>query len=119
MLVTHGELTFDEHLPGNHLYGADICMQARLGGRVCYAIDAYCHHNSEHGVELPEEFERCVRYFARKYADHLPVSTTCVRVTGDRPSRSAKLRGFAPRLQRRVVGILADLRAAISKGRQG
>jgi hypothetical protein len=77
LLITHGDFKFDEQFD-LHFYGADICMQAKLQGRKCYAINAYCHHNS--GLPLgyrSESFRECERRFRAKYIDHLPISTTC------------------------------------------
>lgn len=106
LLVTHGDLEFDELIPGNHFYGADICMQARLAGRKCYAIDAYCHHNSGLGQgELPDDFSGCQDYFAKKYRAYLPISTTCATVTDGaepglalKPSMRSTLRSRLARL---------------------
>lgn len=77
LLITHGDLQFDEQFD-LHFYGADICMQARLQGRKCYAISAYCHHNS--GLPLghrSQSFKDCEAKFRAKYIDHLPIATTC------------------------------------------
>lgn len=40
------ELRFDERLGGFHLYGADLCLQARMKGMHCYALDASVEHLS-------------------------------------------------------------------------
>jgi hypothetical protein len=77
LLITHGDFQFDEQFD-LHFYGADICMQAKLQGRKCYAINAYCHHNS--GLPLgyrSESFRNCEAKFRAKYIDHLPIVTTC------------------------------------------
>jgi len=39
-------LSFDETLPHFHFYGTDICMRAAEQGRQCYAISAFCVHNT-------------------------------------------------------------------------
>ncbi len=39
-------LSFDDGLPSFHLYGADICLQAQMGGMKSYIITAFCIHNS-------------------------------------------------------------------------
>lgn len=41
-----GDLRFDEELGGFHLYGADLCLQARQRGAKCYVIDACLEHLS-------------------------------------------------------------------------
>ncbi len=47
-------LQFDPAL-GFHMYGADICLQARERGLACVALGAVCHHNSR-SVGLPGAF---------------------------------------------------------------
>jgi Glycosyltransferase like family len=62
---------------GFHLYGADICLQARERGLAVVALGALCHHNSR-SVGLPEAFFRSAEVFARKWSHRLPVATPCV-----------------------------------------
>jgi Glycosyltransferase like family len=69
-------LRFDPDL-GFHLYGADICLQARERGLAVVALGALCHHNSR-SVGLPEAFYRSAEVFARKWQHRLPVATPCV-----------------------------------------
>lgn len=69
-------LKFDEDIPANHLYGADICLQAQSRGQKCYAIDAYCHHNSR-TRSLPADFHVAANYIKTKWETCLPVVTTC------------------------------------------
>ena len=80
LLITHGDIVFDENLP-LHFYGADICMQAKQQGRKCYAINAYCHHNSSlvRG-HRSESFYTCMDYFKNKWKHYLPIATTCTIV---------------------------------------
>jgi hypothetical protein len=56
-------LRFDPDL-GFHLFGADICLQARERG---LAVVALCDHNSR-SVGLPEAFYRSAAVFARKWS---------------------------------------------------
>jgi GT2 family glycosyltransferase len=72
-------LHFDERL-GFHFYGADICQQARERGWQAVAVDALCFHNSASGTDLPPDFFASGRVFARKYADRLPIATSCALV---------------------------------------
>jgi hypothetical protein len=51
MMRRFSDLSFDESLGGYHLYGADICLQARQKGRKCYAIDAPFKHLSAGNVD--------------------------------------------------------------------
>jgi hypothetical protein len=69
-------LSFDPEL-GFHLYGADLCLQARERGLAVVALEAPCRHNSRTGG-LPESFLPPARAFARKWAGRLPVATPCV-----------------------------------------
>jgi Glycosyltransferase like family len=69
-------LRFDPAL-GFHLYGADICFQAREQGLAVVAMAAPCHHNSR-SVGLPEAFFASAEVFARKWSHRLPVATPCV-----------------------------------------
>jgi hypothetical protein len=74
-------LTFDDRLPGYHLYGADICLEARRRGRKCYAISAFCIHNTNAGHPLPLQFWQCYLYMRRKWKGSLPIDTPCTRIT--------------------------------------
>ncbi len=74
-----GRTWFDPGV-GNHFYGADICTQARITGRDNWAIEAYCHHNSIHGCDLPPDFWVSCKYMKAKYLRHLPIATTCTIV---------------------------------------
>jgi hypothetical protein len=74
-------LRFDPAL-GNHLYGADICLQSRERGLAVVAIGALCHHNSRH-VGLGEGFHESAAVFARKWRHRLPIATPCVIIDRD------------------------------------
>jgi hypothetical protein len=69
-------LRFDPAL-GFHLYGADLCLQAREHGRAVVALAAPCFHNAR-SVGLPESFFASAQVFVRKWAHRLPVATPCV-----------------------------------------
>lgn len=80
LLITRGDLVFDENLDQD-FYGADICMQARAAGKKCYAINAYCEHNSGRPMGgRTEAFYRCQTYFRNKWIDYLPIGTTCALI---------------------------------------
>ena len=68
-------LRFDPAL-GFHLYGADLCLQARERGLAVVALGALCQHNSR-SVGLPEAFFQSADVFARKWKHRLPVATPC------------------------------------------
>ena len=74
-------LRFDPDL-GFHLYGADLCLQARERGLAVVALEAPCRHESRH-FHLPEPFLASARAFARKWQSRLPVATPCVVFAGD------------------------------------
>jgi hypothetical protein len=61
---------------GFHLYGADLCLQAREKGFAAVAIGALCHHNSRN-VGLNGAFFDSARAFTNKWADRLPIATPC------------------------------------------
>jgi hypothetical protein len=61
---------------GFHLYGADLCLQARERGLAVVVLDALCQHHSRNLV-LPESFCASAAVFARKWAQWLPVATPC------------------------------------------
>ncbi len=69
-------LRFDRDL-GFHLYGADICLQARERELAVVVLDAPCHHNTR-TVSLPKPFFRSAQVLAGKWAHRLPVATSCV-----------------------------------------
>ena len=74
-------LRFDPAL-GFHLYGADLCLQARERGLAAVALGAFCHHNSRH-IGLGEGFHESAAVFARKWKHRLPIATPCVIIDRD------------------------------------
>ncbi len=74
-------LMFDDRLPGFHLYGTDICLQARRRNVKSYVIPAFCIHNSNGIVRLPKSFWQAYLYLRRKWWKQLPISTTCTTIT--------------------------------------
>ena len=78
MLITKGDLIFDDNIPSAHFYGCDICLQSTLLGRKNYVVNAYCHHNSDLPQEgRPDGFLEARDYIKEKYKDYLPIATTC------------------------------------------
>lgn len=81
LLVTKGDFVFDENLPFD-FYGADICMQARERNRKCFAVNAYCEHNSSRAIGgRTPEFYTAEEYFKNKWPQYLPIPTTCCIVS--------------------------------------
>jgi hypothetical protein len=76
ILPRNTPLRFDPAL-GFHLYGADLCIQARERGLAVVALGALCHHNSL-SLGLPQSFFASAEVFAHKWAHRLPVATPCV-----------------------------------------
>jgi hypothetical protein len=74
-------LTFSEDLPSFHFYGPDICLTAAERRMNCYAISAFCIHNSRQYFEFPREFYACYRYMKRKWRKSLPLQTSCICVS--------------------------------------
>jgi len=74
-------LRFDERLPGFHMYGADICLEARRRGMKSYAISAFCIHNTNGYRMLPLQFWRCYLFMRKKWRLELPVATSCTEIT--------------------------------------
>jgi hypothetical protein len=73
--------TFDETLPHFHFYGTDICMKAAERGLQCYAISAFCIHNTRQILRLPDEFYTCYAHVKRTWKKRLPIQTSCIRIS--------------------------------------
>jgi hypothetical protein len=74
-------LHFDERLPGFHLYGTDLCLEAKRHGWRSYIISAFCIHNTEITRGVLWAFWRSYFYMRRKWRDCLPVRTPCTELT--------------------------------------
>lgn len=83
LLVTRraSGLSFDEHLPGFHHYGTDICMEARARGLKSYIIPAFCIHNSNGKRVLPLAFWKSYLYLRRKWWNELPIENCCASIS--------------------------------------
>jgi len=73
-------LRFDPDVPNFHMYGTDICLEARSRGLRSFAFQGFCVHNTQQVVELPPEFKQAYRYVKRKWKRYLPIYTTCTIV---------------------------------------
>jgi hypothetical protein len=76
-----GGLRFDEQLPGFHLYGTDICMEATARGMRNYAVPCFAVHNSRGIKRLPLSFWLSYMYLRRKWCDQLPIANPCTRIS--------------------------------------
>lgn len=69
-------ISFDEKIPHHHLFGADLCLQAKRLGKKSYVIDASCSHNSSL-YSLPPCYHQSEAYIRLKWSEYLPIHTTC------------------------------------------
>lgn len=74
-------LRFDPRLPGFHMYGTDICLEAQERSLACYAVSNFCLHNSLPIRRLGPDFWRCVFFIRRKWWSRLPIRTNIVPIT--------------------------------------
>jgi hypothetical protein len=74
-------LRFDGRLPGFHLYGTDICLEAKKHGLKSYAFSAFGMHNSNGIPILPMAYWKCYLHLRRKWWRYLPVKTPCIEIT--------------------------------------
>jgi hypothetical protein len=74
-------LFFDDNMPGFHLYGTDICLEAEKRKMKNYATSAFCIHNTNGIKRLPIDFWRAYFYLRHKWWDRLPVTTSCTTIT--------------------------------------
>jgi len=74
-------LRFDENMPGFHLYGTDICLQADSRNMNSYIISAFCVHNSNGIKRFPLDFWRSYFYMRKKRWHRLPIATCCTTIT--------------------------------------
>lgn len=74
-------LRFDEQLPGFHLYGTDICMEAAVRGMRRYIVPCFALHNSRGIRRLPLSFWQAYMYLRRKWRNQLPIATPCTTIS--------------------------------------
>lgn len=74
-------LRFDEELAGFHMYGTDICLEARRRGKRCYVFSGFCVHNTNEYKMLPWEFWKSCLFVRTKWKTELPVHTPCIKIT--------------------------------------
>jgi hypothetical protein len=92
-------LRFDPSLPHFHLYGTDICLSARERGMPCFAIPAFCVHNTNQILQLPAEYWECYEYVKTKWKRFLPIHTSCVTISRfDRERHYRRIRELGHRL---------------------
>jgi hypothetical protein len=74
-------LRFDNRLKGFHMYGTDICLEAKARGLKSYAISAFCVHNTNGYGMLPLDFWKSYFFLRRKWKTELPIATSCTKIT--------------------------------------
>jgi len=74
-------VSFDRWLPGFHLYGTDIVLEAEKRGYGCYGLDMPLIHNAKAQLRLGPDYVQAHEYMVRKWRTRLPVRTTCVPLT--------------------------------------
>jgi hypothetical protein len=74
-------LRFGDDLPGFHMYGPDICLEAQKQKRNCYALSAFCVHNTNQYGMLPWDFWKSYLIMRRKWKRVLPVVTSCTTIS--------------------------------------
>ena len=72
---------FDNQLKGFHMYGTDICLEAKARGLKSYAISAFCIHNTNGYRMLPWDFWKSYFFLRRKWKAELPIATSCTEIT--------------------------------------
>lgn len=85
LLVTkRGAFEFDEKIPStHHMFGPDVCLQAKDQGKTSYAILAYCIHNCSQHNGYPKDFWDSAEYIKNKWPQYLPITTTCTTIRQD------------------------------------
>lgn len=81
VLRKSSQVRFDESLPGYHFYGSDLCLEAERRGMKCYAIAAFCIHNTNGYGMLPWQFWKSYLMMRRKWKKVLPIITPCTEIT--------------------------------------
>lgn len=72
---------FDERLTGFHMYGTDLCLEAKRRGMRSYAISAFCIHNTNGYRMLPLDFWKGYFFLRSKWKAELPIVTSCTEIT--------------------------------------
>ena len=71
-------ISFDDQMPGFHLYGTDICLAANAAGYSVLAISNFVIHNSLRIHRLDRKFWKTVRWMRSKWKYALPLDTPCI-----------------------------------------
>ena len=74
-------LRFDSDLPGFHLYGTDIILNARMCGLQAYVFSMPLVHNDRPHERLGSDFRKAFDYMRRKWRRELPIRTPVVWIS--------------------------------------
>lgn len=74
-------VTWDEGLPGWHLYGTDIVTQARAKGLRAYACALPLIHNDGYKDNLDQGFGAAYAYLQKKWTDRLPLRSPIIKIS--------------------------------------
>ena len=74
-------VTFDEALPGYHMYGTDIVQTSIALGHGAFACQLPLVHNDNFHGRLGSDFTESYNFVRRKWRDALPIRTPVVWVT--------------------------------------
>jgi hypothetical protein len=91
MVKRSSGITFDDRLPGYHLYGTDLVQTARSRNKTAYAICAPVVHNSLPSLYLRNDYFNAYNYVVRKWKANLPI-VTCVATIVRSPFSYLRLR---------------------------
>ena len=81
VLRRSADIRFDERVPGFHLYGTDICLEAEARGMRNCVLPCFALHNSIGIKWLPMSFWQAYIYLRRKWKNRLPLITPCTKIT--------------------------------------
>lgn len=77
----HPDVTFDEGLPGFHLYGTDIVQIARKAGLGAYAMSLPLVHNDGFKDQLLGDYIEAYHYMKSKWRAELPLVTSVTKIS--------------------------------------
>lgn len=93
LILRRGAVAFDPDLPGFHLYGTDIALNARERGMRCYVCDIPVVHNDRFHARLGQDYVDSYDYMRRKWWRQLPITTLVTTITASGlPLRLQRLR---------------------------
>lgn len=81
LMKTDKGLAFDTDLPGFHLFGTDICLEAKSRNYSCWVIDVPVVHNSRRVVTLDRYYRQAWLYLRKKWAQNLPIYNLVCPIT--------------------------------------